>query len=172
VSGLALLYQQLLLATNRPLCRSCSARPPTALSVRCPSQTPSALDPHQRATLCPPCGPHHATCWPASSPAPRQRRSLRCCVAAPRLHDDAQKVNYNMILECIPESDHALAIAMKACVRAGYRSTSIRRSSMHGAASVSARAGHGANLPLLARSSSLAQPRKWREGSGGTWMRA
>ena len=28
-------------------------------------------------------------------------------VAAPRLHDDAQKVNYNVILECIPESDDA-----------------------------------------------------------------
>ena len=29
-------------------------------------------------------------------------------VAAPRLHDDAQKVNYNMILGCIPDSDKSI----------------------------------------------------------------
>ena len=28
-------------------------------------------------------------------------------VAAPRLHDDGQKVNYNMILECIPDSERS-----------------------------------------------------------------
>ncbi len=123
----------------RPLRQSSSARPHTALPVRCPSQTPSILDPHQWATLCLPRGPHHATCWRASSPAPRRGRHILDSAYG------AQKVNYNMIHEYISHCGE------RACARTLLARTVGRSHAARSAEPEAVRAGHGRARTLCLR---------------------